>query len=181
MASRMLVRRCSKRGRALTDLVEEVWLAEHRNASFARDLEDLVDECLQVGALAVRAWGDLADTLLSGAELDLDAIGCAFGEAIVRLERDFERVLRLAAEAHACGCDVKRTGELAASHQEIQGIKEEYDRVWATSGDPFALASTARAPVKEPGPGPVVAHTDRPRSLEDMAAELDRLSRPLKP
>src|SRR5205085_12570640 len=61
--TRMLVLRCSKRSRALDDLVEEAWLLEHHNAMLARDAEDLVEECLQVNNLAVRTWDRLLDAI----------------------------------------------------------------------------------------------------------------------
>src|SRR5438093_11846116 len=159
VVSRMLVRRCSKRSRALDDLVEEVWLAEHQNAAFARDVEDLIEECLQLGSLAVRAWGDLVDDLLSGAELDFDLVDATFGETVSRMGRSFERVLQLAARAHGCGCVVKGTDALTSALEEVRGIKEEYDRVWPTNGDPFALSRQPQPCNTEPGPEPVIANT----------------------
>jgi hypothetical protein len=177
--TRMLVLRCSKRSRALEDLVEEAWLLDHHNAMLARDGEDLVEECLHVNNLAVRTWDSLLDAILQGEEVDFEAVDATFGEALPRTVRCFERVLRLTAAIRQRGYEVARADELKAALDGVRAIKEEYSRMWATEGDPFALSGQPREPITEPEPGPVVADTDRPRSIAEMAAELDRISRPV--
>lgn len=79
-------------------------------------------------------------------------------------------MLRLAAAVCKRGFEVARGDELEAALQEVRAITEEYRRIWATEGDPFALLQEPREPAKEPEPGAVVADTDRPKVIAEMAA-----------
>jgi hypothetical protein len=177
--TRLLVRRCSRRSRALDDLLEEIGPAEQRDAMLAQDVEDLVDECLQVNILADRAWNGLLDAIVQGEKVDFEAVDASLGIALPRLAHCFERVLRFAVESRERGFRMTREGELRAALQAVRNINTEYERLWAVNGDALALSQRPLELSQEPDSGPVIPHTERPRSIAEMAAELDRVSRPI--
>ena len=51
----LIVRRCLSRSRLLEELVE-IWQIDHDRAMIARDVEELIQECLALNALWADAW-----------------------------------------------------------------------------------------------------------------------------
>jgi len=120
----VVIRRFLGRSRLAESLVEDVF-AEHKNAMFARDVEELIAECLELEKISRSAWDYVLDVLFSERANETDELGNMMKMAIAKVSVVFNRVNQLIDEMKARGHGPKEVADFLIARREIQRINED--------------------------------------------------------
>jgi hypothetical protein len=120
-----------------THLVEQLtenWQFDHVEAMGARDLEELVEECLELDKLSKRAWKALVTLLFDPAEKSDKVFA---GEALVRSAisrtiKVFRFVQKLIEDAESGGYTIAGAADFRKSFKEVLMLQKEIAEKWPT-------------------------------------------------
>jgi hypothetical protein len=125
----VVVRRYLGRSRLAEELVEDVLIVEHKNAMFARDVEELVVECLELEKMSKNTWHYVLDQLFSDERTnDIDGLGQAMKTASSKVDDVFGRVGNLIKIAKRDGYSIKDEADFLCACRVIKEIKADVDK-----------------------------------------------------
>ena len=139
-----LLNRCRKRSRLTEELVEEVWLNDHRSAMFVYSVEDAISECLELAILLQQAWKATLEQLFNEEIDDIDGAYLVLVNTVERSIATFERLDRLVQDIAGKGFSVEHIGELAESISNLKILKHEVETKWPVV-DPAMIAASMAA------------------------------------
>jgi hypothetical protein len=125
----VLIRRCVKRSYLVEELVE-TWQIEHSQAMFARDLEELVQECLELSGLLTKGWQSAVHVLFDEQFDDLDTIGKMLKVAIDKSIGVFRKVEDLISEAIRKHYDIEGAEAFRRAVSDTVAMKKEVEKQW---------------------------------------------------
>lgn len=125
----ILARRCLGRSRFVEELVEN-WQIEHRQAMFARDVEELVSECLQLGELILHGCKSLVERLFDEQIDDIDAAGEMMRSSITRTLRTFQIVEEEVGKAECKGYNIEKSSSFRKVARELHQVQAELETTW---------------------------------------------------
>jgi hypothetical protein len=137
----LAVRRCLRRSHLVEELVE-AWQIDHRDAMAARDLEELIQECLELKDLCEHAWNGILHHLFNEQTDDIEAVGKMMLTALEKGEIVFSNLITQVLETKAKGYEVDRAGELEQGLCRIQQLKADYRKQWPSVD--YAMVKDAR-------------------------------------
>lgn len=127
----LLVRRCLSRSHLLEEFVE-TWQIDHKEAIYARDLDELVSECLELAVLLGRAWRSTVERLFDERERSdrVFASEEVIKGAIRRTVGIFKNVRKLIDEAERKGYSIDASPQFRAAALDVEQLEKETDEQW---------------------------------------------------
>jgi hypothetical protein len=125
----ILVDRCLSRSRLVEELVEN-WQMDHQRAMLARDMEELVCECLELQKLLHHTWTTTLERLFDEQVDNVESAGEMLRSAINRTRRTLERVHADLVKAQEQGYTISNAENLAKSLTETKQIAEDCENTW---------------------------------------------------
>jgi hypothetical protein len=123
----VVVRRYLGRSRLAEELVEDL-IVEHRDAMFARDVDELIAECLELEKLSKVTWTYVLEVLFSEEQAgDIDEIGHMMKTASTKILEVFDRVKPLMETVKGLGLAVNDSADFLIAHQVIRKIKDDVE------------------------------------------------------
>jgi hypothetical protein len=141
-AMSILVQRYHRRIRLLQEMLED-WQIKHQQAMFARDLEELVQECLELRRLTDHVWGKLSDGLFSEEIENIDPAGRLMQFAVDKAVEVFEQIATLIRKADEGGYNIDASDDFSAAQARIKEIKTELAVQWPWSNHDLIQESLA--------------------------------------
>jgi|ERR1043165_4731151 hypothetical protein len=124
----VVVKRYLRRSGLAKELADEL-IAEHKTAMIARNVEELVAECLQVEQLCKNSWQYVLGMLFSDEYTnDVDDLGQSMKMATLRLLDTLKGVEQMAEKARELGHTITDATDLSLAYREIERIKEDMER-----------------------------------------------------
>ena len=130
----MLVSRCVRRSRLVQELAED-WQINHREAMFARDLDELLAECVDLGRLLSHCWKQMFNLLFSEQIDDVDRAGKSLLSATERSLTVFDKVKGFLAAAKQRGFEIDGDGSFIETVSVVGELKTEMIRQWPSIDD----------------------------------------------
>jgi hypothetical protein len=121
------IARCRRRSHLVEELVE-AWQLEHESAMLARDVDEVIAECAEMGSLLRHAWDVTANSLFDGEIEDVDGVRTAVIGIIDRTTRAFRSVRKTADNLKALGYDIERDVELVGLMSTVDELRRAIDR-----------------------------------------------------
>jgi hypothetical protein len=127
----ILARRCLGRSRLVAELVEN-WQLEHKQAMVARDVEELVLECVDLGKLIQHCGKSLFARLGEEDFVEIDEIGDTMRAAIAKSLLAFESVRDDVRMAEHKGFIIDNSVSLENVILELRQMEAEFKNNWPT-------------------------------------------------
>lgn len=121
--------RCRKRSHLAEELVEEVWLDDHRSPQFSSAVEDAISECLDLTGLLRRVWNSSRAQLFHEEIDDIDSAYLAMLNSIDRALGASKRLEDLAASLEEQSIDV-HVADLRIAVSQLQELRGEVEATW---------------------------------------------------
>jgi hypothetical protein len=138
MGNAVLPSICLARAQAIENLVES-WQPDHHTAMYARDLEELVRECVGLRRLAERTWNFLRDALQKNEVCDIYFTGKIQQTAVKRHLRLYAAVREHIRVAKQLGYEIEGEEEFTKAEQYAKYLSEALKQEW-----PWLDPETAR-------------------------------------
>jgi len=110
---------------------------------FARDLEELVNECVEMGTLIVRGWRSLLEQLFDEQVDEMDAAGEMMRNSIARALRTFRLIEDCVAKVENDSYNIEKSSSFRNIARELQEIQAEFERTWPRVNDDLIERSQA--------------------------------------
>jgi hypothetical protein len=123
------VRRYLGRSRFVEELVEN-WQLEHERAMFAKDVEELVSECIELGELTKHAWKSALDQLFDEKVEYIDKAGKMLESSISKTLCVFDKISGLIKEAKRKGFEIEGSANFEETVRATVQVKAELARDW---------------------------------------------------
>jgi hypothetical protein len=127
----VLIRRCLGRSRMVEELVEN-WQIDHQQAMFARDIEELIVECIELAELVRRGRTWLADELFDEKIDNIDKAGEMLRTAISKALLAYDRVQKTVEAAEQMQFTIDNARQFRAVVRELRDIEDEVKKTWPT-------------------------------------------------
>src|SRR5438067_1292082 len=122
----IVVRKFLGRSRLAEELVEDVLITDHQNAMFARDVEELVAECLELEKMSQETWKYVLGLLFSDEFTnDLGELGGMMNTATSKISYVFGQVQDLLEKAEKQGYPIKEASDFKLAWRAIEQIKND--------------------------------------------------------
>jgi hypothetical protein len=119
------------RSRFVEGLVEE-WKREHDEAMLALTVEELVEECIDLGHLSQHAWSGFRELLFKDPNASaIGEVGAVMKEALTKTLEIFETIRELSEKAKASGHAIRNATQFEAVFQETKIISETVHDLFA--------------------------------------------------
>jgi len=140
--SNIVLRRFLGRSRLAEELVEDVLIVEHRNAMFAREVEELVIECIELKKMSTSTWEYVLDLLFAEEQPDdIDELGKSMKTASSKILDVFERVETLLVAAQRQNFDIKDAADFRIARREIEQIMADIEEKFPPLNEQMIQAS----------------------------------------
>jgi hypothetical protein len=138
----IVVRRYLGRSRLAEELVEDVLIAEHRSAMFAREVEELVNECIELEKMSKGTWEYVLDLLFSEEQPDdFDELGKSMKTATSKTVEVFGQVGKLIEEAKTQKRAIKNSADFWIARQEMERIQADIEEKFPPLNEQMIQAS----------------------------------------
>jgi hypothetical protein len=138
--SNIILRRYLGRSQLAESLVVDE-LAEHRDAVFARDVEELVIECLELEKMSKGAWDYVLKLLFADETDEIDELGQMMKMATTKIIAVFDRVAGAIEEAKRGGHPLRDEVDFQIAHREIQKLRADVEQKFPPVNEELAKRS----------------------------------------
>jgi hypothetical protein len=125
----ILIHRCVGRSQVVEKLVE-AWRADHEDAMFVRDLEELAAECIDLGQLLRHAWDSLLELLDDETFNKIGVTGKTFQGVLTKTLPLLREVQKWIAEATQKGYEVEQAVIFEQIIQQTERVLEQFKEEW---------------------------------------------------